>query len=251
MPFTFAHPALILPLRYLPRTWFSFTGLIIGSIVPDLEYIVTNTRTFSHTYPGILWFNLPLALLIAFIFHHILRDKIISRLPGFMYRRFARFEEFNWNLYFNKNKGIVILSILLGTATHLFWDAFTNASGYFVIKFPVLQEIVQVVGTPMPLYILVWNLSSIAGILMLIIAIYLLPIAYKNRKYSIVWFWIFFMVVAVLLCCLFLIKFGYSDIDDVSITLFRSALLSLLLFAGFSKKTTISRMRKDKNEVGI
>lgn len=240
MPFTFSHPALILPFRYLPRSWFSFTGLITGSMVPDLEYIIHGTRTFSHTYEGILWFDLPLALFVAFIFHNILRDKLIPRLPAFMYSRFTRFEGLNWNLYFKKNKGIVIFSIISGAVTHLFWDGFTNASGYFVIKFPVLQETVYVAGTPMPLYILVWNLSSIAGILMLLIAIYLLPKEYKSGKYSIIRFWIIFIVVAVLLSCLLLIKLEYADIDAVSMIFLRAGLLSLLLIAVFSKKTTIS-----------
>ncbi len=240
MPFTFSHPALILPFRYLPRSWFSFTGLIIGSMIPDLEYIILGTRTFSHTYEGILWFDLPLALIVAFIFHNILRDKLIPRLPAFMYSRFARFEGLNWNLYLKKNKGIVIFSIISGAVTHLSWDSFTNISGYFVIKFPVLQETVHVTGTPMPLYVLVWNLSSIAGILMLIIAIYLLPKEYKNRKYSIVWFWIIFIVVAVLLSYLLLIKFGYADIEAVSMIFFRSGLLSLLLITVFSKKIIIN-----------
>lgn len=186
MPFTFAHPALVLPLRYLPRSWFSFTGLITGTIVPDLEYIINGTRTFSHTYQAILWFHLPTALVVAFLFHNILRDKLISRLPTFMHSRFTRFEGFSWNLYFKKNKSIVIASIIFGTITHLFWDGFTNASGYFVEKFPVLQGIVHTAGTSMPLYVLIWNLSSLTGILVLIIAIYLLPKEYKNRKYSIV-----------------------------------------------------------------
>lgn len=240
MPFTFAHPALVLPLRYLPRSWFSFTGLITGSIVPDVEYIINDTRTFSHTYQAILWFHLPIALIVAFLFHNILRDKLISQLPSFMYIRFTRFEGFNWNLYFKKNKGIVIVSTVLGAVTHLFWDSFTNASGYFVEKFPVLRETVHAMGTSIQLYVLGWNLSSLAGILALLIAIYLLPKEYKNRNHSIVWFWTIFTAVAVLLSCLLLIKFGYADINAVSINFFRSGLLSLLLVAIFSKKTTIN-----------
>ncbi len=240
MPFTFAHPALVVPLRYLPRSWFSYTGLILGSIVPDLEYIMNGTRTFSHTYPAILWFHLPIALIVAFLFHTILRDKLIARLPTFMYRRFTRFEGFNWNGYFKKNKGIVISSIILGAVTHLFWDSFTNASGYFVEKFPVLQEMVHIVGTPIPLYVLLWNVSSLVGILVLIIAIYLFPKEYKSRKYSIVWFWIIFMLVAVLISCLLLINLEYSDISAVYMIFIRATLLSLLLIAVFSKKTTIS-----------
>jgi Domain of unknown function (DUF4184) len=240
MPFTFAHPALILPLRYLPRSWFSFTGLITGSMVPDLEYIINGTRTFSHTYQGILWFHLPLALIVAFIFHNILRDKLISRLPAFMYSRFTRFEGFNWNGYFKKNKGIVIFSIILGAFTHLFWDDFTNVSGYFVMKFPVLQKMVYVAGTPMPLYVLVWDVSSVAGMLALFIAIYLLPKEYKNRKYSIVWLWIIFITVAVLLYCLVLFSWRYVDMEAVFMIFLRSGLLLLLLIAVFSKKKTIS-----------
>lgn len=27
MPFTFSHPAIVLPLTFLPRQWFSLTGL--------------------------------------------------------------------------------------------------------------------------------------------------------------------------------------------------------------------------------
>ena len=37
MPFTFSYPAIVLPLTYLPRRWFSLTGLIIGSLTPDFE----------------------------------------------------------------------------------------------------------------------------------------------------------------------------------------------------------------------
>ncbi len=240
MPFTFAHPALILPIRYLPRSWFSFTGLIIGSIVPDLEYIINGTRTFSHAYYAILWFHLPVAVIVAFLFHNILRDKLISRLPAFMLSRFTRFEGFDWNGYFKKNIGIVIVSIILGAFTHLFWDSFTNASGYFVEKFPVLQEIVTAMGTPVPLYVLVWNVSSLAGMLAFVIAIYFLPKQSKKRKYSIIWFWVIFTAVAVLLSFLLLINLEYSDISTVYMIFLRSALLSLLVIAVFSKKTIIN-----------
>ncbi|WP_262496247.1 DUF4184 family protein [Flavobacterium piscis] len=42
MPFTFSHPAIILPLKYLPKNWISLTGLIIGSLTPDFEYFYSN-----------------------------------------------------------------------------------------------------------------------------------------------------------------------------------------------------------------
>jgi hypothetical protein len=40
MPFTFAHPAIVLPLKHLPKRWYSLTGLIIGSMTPDFEYFI-------------------------------------------------------------------------------------------------------------------------------------------------------------------------------------------------------------------
>ena len=54
MPFTFSHPAIVLPLKYLPKKWFSFTGLIIGSMTPDFEYFLRMKvkSDYSHTLNG-------------------------------------------------------------------------------------------------------------------------------------------------------------------------------------------------------
>ena len=35
MPFTFSHPAIVLPFS---KKWFSLTALVTGSIIPDFEY---------------------------------------------------------------------------------------------------------------------------------------------------------------------------------------------------------------------
>jgi len=47
MPFTFSHPAIVLPLATLRRQWISATGLIIGSITPDFEYFIRMKNTES------------------------------------------------------------------------------------------------------------------------------------------------------------------------------------------------------------
>lgn len=71
MPFTFSHPAIILPLTSSKRQWFSATGLVIGSMTPDFEYFIRMKvqSDFSHTLPGLLWFDLPLGLLLSFIYN--------------------------------------------------------------------------------------------------------------------------------------------------------------------------------------
>ena len=75
MPFTFSHPAIVLPLlnRNKSRILFSSTGLVIGSIIPDFESFIRfdQHKQYSHTWLGIFWFDLPLAILFSFIFSSI------------------------------------------------------------------------------------------------------------------------------------------------------------------------------------
>src|SRR3954469_13296912 len=102
MPFTFAHPAIVLPLINKNRKFFSATGLVIGSIIPDFEaFIRLNVnKPYSHTWLGMFWFDLPLGLIAAFVFHDLVRDPLIRNLPGFLGDKFARFIHFQWNRYF-------------------------------------------------------------------------------------------------------------------------------------------------------
>lgn len=83
MPFTISHPAIVLPLTFLPRQWFSLTGLVIGSLTPDFEYFLRMRikSNYSHTLDGLFWFDLPLGLLLAFLFHNVVRDSLFDNLP--------------------------------------------------------------------------------------------------------------------------------------------------------------------------
>jgi len=76
MPFTFSHPAIVLSLSYLPKRWVSMVGLIIGSMVPDFEYFMRMKvkSIYSHTWPGLFWFDLPLGLILMFIYQILVKD---------------------------------------------------------------------------------------------------------------------------------------------------------------------------------
>lgn len=143
MPLTFCHPAIVLPLKKVHTKWFSMTGLIIGSMSPDLEYFTRMKieATHSHLFWGALYFDLPIALVYCFIFHLYVRTMLIHHLPNFLQERFQSFIDFDWMIYFKKHWLIVILSIIIGTYSHLFLDAFTHEWGYFAKLIPVLQEI--------------------------------------------------------------------------------------------------------------
>ena len=80
MPFTFSHPAIILPLNYLSKKWFSITGLVIGSLSPDFEYFIRMKieSNYSHTFWGIFYFDLPLGIMLTFIFHNIVKNELFE-----------------------------------------------------------------------------------------------------------------------------------------------------------------------------
>lgn len=247
MPFTFSHPALLFPFKYLPRSWVSITGLVTGSIAPDFEYIINGTRTFSHTLKGAVWLDLPVAIIIALIFHNFVREKLVAHLPKFLYKRFAGLKNIRWNLYFKKHSPIVIVSVLFGIGTHLLWDSFTHGTGYFVIRLPVLQQNVAVEGIRMPMQALVWFLSSIAGAIVIIIFVYFLPKKYSTSKKSIAWFWIkFILIMALISAFLFSrIKNADTDWDAVGMVFLRSALLSVVLTAVFTKGNNKSYTKQE------
>ena len=105
MPLTFCHPAIVLPLKKLKPNWFSMTGLIIGSMSPDLEYFsrMEILATHSHLFWGVLYFDLPIALIYCFVFHLFVRNILINHLPDFFKERFTQFLNFDWINYFKKN----------------------------------------------------------------------------------------------------------------------------------------------------
>jgi hypothetical protein len=140
MPFTFSHPAIVLPLNYISDRWVSLTGLVIGSVVPDFEKFIKMEpgNTFSHTWFGIFWFNLPLAILLTFVFHQIVRDPLINNLPYFSRNRLYRYTQFNWSQRFKKHYIVVIISIIIGAASHISWDKLTYEEGFVVQRVPLV-----------------------------------------------------------------------------------------------------------------
>ncbi|WP_448698776.1 DUF4184 family protein [Mucilaginibacter sp. AW1-3] len=203
MPLTFAHPAAILPFSYLPKRWFSLTGLIIGSIVPDFEYFIRMKvlSVYSHTLPGLFWFDLPLGLILCYVYHYVVRNAFIENLPAVIYKRLVAFKTLNWNKYFKQNWPVVVISVLIGTASHLFWDSFTHLNGHFVIAWG-MSRVVSVSGLYLPLYKLIQHLSTLAGGIVVLIAIFRLPASFAEKRKSIYPYWIMVSVVAMMVVIL-------------------------------------------------
>lgn len=232
MPFTFSHPAIILPLKYLPKKWISLTGLIIGSLTPDFEYFLRMKvqSKYSHTFYGIFWFDLPLALLLTFIFHNIIRNELFYQSPNAIRSRIIIFSSFDWNIYFRKNWFVILISLLIGIASHIFWDAFTHEHGYFVKQISILNNSIIVNEKKILFWKILQHLSSLIGAIVIITAFIKLPKT-ENLKSSFNYkYWIAICIVAFLILSFrFSFSFDFKEIGNIIVSLIDAFLISVIL----------------------
>jgi len=238
MPFTFSHPAIVLPLTFLPRQWVSMTGLVIGSLTPDFEYFLRMRikSNYSHTIDGLFWFDLPLGLLLAFIFHNLVRDSLFNNLPPFLKSRFSTFKQFDWNRHFKRNWLIVTISILIGAASHIFWDSFTHDHGYFVQTISALQNSVDFLGRQIPILKILQHSSTLLGGLVIAFAIYKLPTNKTeneniNLKYWAILIGLTFTIITVRL----LSGLDFKQYGNVIVTAISAGLISLTITPWLTK----------------
>ncbi|SEW25369.1 DUF4184 family protein [Chitinophaga arvensicola] len=170
MPFTISHAAIVVPFTNTSRQYLSATGLIIGSMVPDFYYFILLNPYFNsgHQWWGIFVYDIPLALLLAWLYHQVVKPMLLPYLPAWAGTRLQLFRTFNWNSYFRQHYWVVLSSIILGVLTHFFLDAFTHGEGGFVTHLAFLQKDIIVVQHPMKMWYLMQYLSSVAGLLILL-----------------------------------------------------------------------------------
>ena len=239
MPFTFSHPALVLPLAYLPRKWFSLTGLVIGSITPDFEYFLRMKvqSNYSHTLSGVFWFDLPFGILLAFVFHDIVRNKLFDNLPKFLKSRLFALKDFDWNKYFQSNWFVVIISITIGALSHIFWDSFTHESGFLVQAIPSLENKIGLLGTQLPIFKILQHGSTIIGGVVIIYAILKLPankkiISQFNLKYWGLWTALTLTIISLKIFS----GLDYRLYGQVIVTGVSAGLISLILTSWLTKR---------------
>lgn len=239
MPFTFAHPAIVLLGGYLPKRWISLTGLVAGSIAPDFEYFFRTEvlSIYSHTLPGIFWFDLPVALALSFCYHLVIKKALLENLPSYFRARFIKFKNFAWISYLKSHFAVVIFSMLVGVASHIFWDGFTHEQGFFVEKFKILLRAVFINNLEVPVYKLLQHGSSLIGMMLILIVMLNLP-AEKSpgNNYQPV-FWLLFVAFTIMLVGMkFLLGLHLHQYGNVVVTIIGASLLSLTFVSFVTKK---------------
>jgi hypothetical protein len=174
MPFTPAHTAIVLP--FLRHRKVSATGMVIGSMAPDFEYFfkMSVDGVHGHTWAGLFYFDLPVTIGLAFLFHLIVKQNLISNLPLSLQQRFTDTLSVDFGYYLRANPLIFIVSALAGASTHIIWDGFTHGSGFFVNYFSFYDAtIVEFQGVKYPLWYALQHISTITGLTILSLYIYL------------------------------------------------------------------------------
>lgn len=122
---------------------------------------------FGHTFPGIFFFDLPLALIFLWLYHRYAKEPLWSWMPQ-SFRERVSLGPPALSINSAGRFGLIVLSILIGTATHLFWDSLTH-NGYWPYRhFPALGYLVPLpMLPPQPLFKLLQHGSSILGLVIL------------------------------------------------------------------------------------
>ena len=235
MPFTFAHPAIVIPLSKTGLK-LSLTGLVIGSMAPDLEYFIQmkEVENIGHHLHGILLFDVPIAILLSFLFHNLLRNSFIENLPKVYRKRFHHLLGFNWNTFAKQNPVTIFLSILIGIGSHLGWDAFTHHDGFVVDLIPALSAEIMIMNFSLPVYFIAQIVFSILGMAMVHFQIMRMSIQPRNLERLEIDY-LYWTIFSFLVCCIFLVRFIlWSELNSfggIMIAMMGSILYSWLLIS--------------------
>jgi hypothetical protein len=148
MPFTLSHAAAAIPFR---RTPLIMSAVVIGCFAPDFPYLFSLLPRVSigHTFAGIFVFDLPLGIAALWLFHTFVKEPMLMFLPA-PFRRRVTTSVNSFRFWPPGRLWMIVLSILVGTTTHLLWDAFTHCNSWIgqnwallrgEVKLPITGEI--------------------------------------------------------------------------------------------------------------
>jgi hypothetical protein len=197
MPFTFAHPAIVIPLLRVRKWGLSATGLVVGSVAPDFESFLTlgQDKVYGHNWLGVFWFDLPMAFLLTYVFHYCIKDALVAHLPAPWQQRCQHLVQLKWHQQLLQRPFIIVLSILIGILSHLLWDAFTHLN---LLHPDAITAQTKFMGKR--LYILLQYACSLVGQLYVLKVLSDTPKVPLNHEGRSKWvFWIFVALLQILI----------------------------------------------------
>lgn len=229
MPFTFSHPAIVLPFMKARNTAISMSALVVGSMIPDFQYFFSmklNGR-FSHTLPGIFLFDLPVAFLICMVFHVVVKKPLIDNSPRWISGRLQPLRSFDFLAYWKTHPIGLLMCIVIGATSHIVWDGFTHHDGVFVPFVPALDSAVQISGLPvLPVFRYLQHISTIIGAACIAYVFLKLPRHHAYTKPG----WRFWVILFAFAISAFFIRswFGVEYYGDLIVIIISAFLIGLI-----------------------
>jgi hypothetical protein len=140
----------------------------MGSLAPDFEYLfrLAPRGDYGHTIAGIFAFCLPVAMAAWMVWRWFMKPAFLGLLPQGIRAEIGVTDA----RLGGRNFGWAIVATLLGTLTHLAWDAFTHHDGWAVLALPALREqAVPSVGTNLRWYQLLQHGSTFVGLVVVVL----------------------------------------------------------------------------------
>jgi hypothetical protein len=165
VPFTGSHPAAVLPFL---RTPLPASALVIGSMAPDLPFYLPLPQWYpTHTWLAGLTTDLLLGLLAWALWHGLLAGPALATAPAALRGRLEGrvAPGLAGRLASVRRVVLLVVALLLGTATHLAWDEFTHAGRWGAEHIPALAES----WGPLPGYRWLQYASSVVGLAVLLV----------------------------------------------------------------------------------
>ncbi|MGA8090409.1 MAG: DUF4184 family protein [Terracidiphilus sp.] len=168
MPFTLSHAAAAMPFR---RTRLIMSALIVGCFAPDFEYFVpfAHHGSFGHSLLGVFALDLPLSLVVLWLFHRYAKEPLAACLPASARAR-LQLGPRTLSIHSLSRFALIVLSILVGIATHILWDSFTHSGHLLGHQVPFLDGQVSLpLFGPRPWFGILQYFSSVLGIVILLL----------------------------------------------------------------------------------
>lgn len=173
MPFTAAHPLAVVPLTWWKRL--DPTCLVIGAMAPDFEYFarMKQASSISHTWLGLVTWNLPVAIVLAIAWHRIVKWPLVLVLPRGLARRAGALASRPWAQPWTIGFALTAAaSAVLGALSHILWDGVTHSDGFVVQQMRELRAVVDVpVLGHMVLHRVFQHTSTVIGLLVLAVLV--------------------------------------------------------------------------------
>ena len=159
MPVTPAHAVAAWPLhKWLPAL--PLSALVIGALSPDYEYFLrlAPITRHAHTPAGLLFFCVPVSIVVWFVFRRLIRPALVELLPPGLARAVGPAST-SWLL--------ALIAVALGAVSHVVWDGFTHQDDWGVRAWPVLRTEPWPAILPLPWFKLFQYGSSTLGLVAL------------------------------------------------------------------------------------